>query len=86
LLALAHAAQFTFIQSYQVYPVKNNLPVSGFVQAQDRASHRGFTAARFTDQSQGFPAIDVKADTIHCFDIAHMLLDQDAALDREIFF
>jgi len=47
------------------------------VQLQYTAAGDGIATAALSHQLQGFPAIDVEADTIHCLNLRHLTLSKD---------
>jgi len=54
------------------------------VKLQDGAPGGGLAAAGFAHQPQGFALVDIERDVIHCVDSAHLLHEDDSALDGEM--
>ena len=64
---LGFFAEFRQIFSFcHLLSVEENAAVADRYQLENRLAGGGFSGAGFTDQRQYFPAVDGKADTVHC--------------------
>jgi hypothetical protein len=70
------------VQIQQATPVKTDFAGRWFDQTQDAATHRGFAAARFADQSQGLASI---ARERNATDGANDLLVRDWKMFLEVY-
>ncbi len=55
------------------------------VQLDQGPAGGGLPAAAFTNQAQGFTAVNIEGDVVYRFYCTHLALDQNAASDGEIF-
>ena len=78
-----HRAQVSAAKAQHVLPVEHDLARAGFDEAQDAASCGRLAAARFTNQSQGFAAIDGEGHAVHRMNTPD-LSRQQARLDGKM--
>ena len=62
-----------------------DLSGGGLLQPQNGFTHRGFAAARFAHQTQGFTGLDVKGHAVHRPHMACHALQQAAAYRKVLF-
>ena len=82
--AAAKWAQRTGRHVINAGAIQRHLAAGDVEQAQNGLAHRGFAAAGFTHQRQGFPLGDGKGNSIHRIDIARDAA-QKAGADGEVF-
>src|ERR671915_2603092 len=82
--ASSQRAQVTLTEVRDVLSVEDDLAVGRLVQPQDRAADRRLAAARLSDEAKRLAALDVECDVVDRLDVAHVPVEHDTALDREV--
>ena len=77
-------AEVALAQPRDVLPVEEDPAVGGLVQAQDRAPDGRLAAARLADEPERLPAADREADVVDRAYVAHVAVEHEPALDREV--
>src|SRR5215218_7076315 len=67
-----------------VLAVEDHLALGRLVEAQNRAADRRLAAARLADQAERLAAADLERDAVDGLDVAHVTVEDDPALDREV--
>src|SRR5947207_10001297 len=79
----AQRPQLVLAERGDVAPVEHDAAARRLVEAQDRAAERGLPATGLANQAEGLAAPDRERDPVDRLDVAHMAVEDEAALDRE---
>jgi hypothetical protein len=80
----AFSPKFFAAQRQEIDAIETNTSAVGLDQTKHRPACSGFSAARFTDQSECLTLVDGEADIVDCFHVGRDT-GKNASPDRKIF-
>lgn len=81
---LAFAAQVRTLEGGDVDPVEHHTAFGRGFEIEDGAPEGRFATARLTDETIGLTPVDLQVDSVDGENVSDRLVEDDAALDREV--